>query len=114
MSNEGRKDDGQKLRYDLIPPIVDEALATVLMDGAAKYGDNNWMNGIKYRRIYAALQRHLAAWRRGEIMDQDSGRPHLWHALTELSFLTYYEDNLDLYSSFNDFIHEWMGEEVGS
>lgn len=104
---EGYKDDNQKLRYDLIPPIVPEALASILTHGAEKYGDNNWMKGIKFRRVYAALCRHLAAYRRGKWIDDDSGYPHLWCALAELSFLIHYENNLNEYQEFNDFMEEW-------
>ena len=106
----GRKDDTEKLRYDLIPPVVDKALASILTHGAKKYGDNNWMSGIKYRRVYAALQRHLATWRSGKWIDDDSGYPHLWCALAELSFLIHYNDDIEKYGKFNDFFPEWCDQ----
>ena len=31
-----------KLRFDLIPPEMDKAVAEVLTQGATKYGDRNW------------------------------------------------------------------------
>ena len=104
----GDKFDQEKLRYDLIPPVVDKALASILTHGSEKYGDNNWMSGIKYRRVYAALQRHLAAWRSGKWIDDDSGYPHLWCALAELSFLIHYENDTGKYNKFNDFLDEWV------
>ena len=42
----GTKNDGGKLRYDLIPPRALEALAYVYTIGAAKYSDRNWEKGI--------------------------------------------------------------------
>lgn len=105
---EGRKDDNEKTRLDLIPAEVMESLGQVLTHGSKKYGDNNWMSGIKYRRVYAAMQRHLQAWRMGKYVDDDSGLPHLWLAFTELAFLIYFEQNK--YAEFNDFIPEWMSK----
>lgn len=104
--NEGNKNDEEKIRMDLIPPTAIKALATVLTHGAKKYGDNNWMEGIKFRRIYAAMQRHLTAYREGESIDFDSRIPHLWLAFCELAFLIHYEER-DKYQEFNDFIEEW-------
>lgn len=40
--NKGKKDDKDKLRYDLIPWCIDEELAKVVTHGAEKYGENNW------------------------------------------------------------------------
>lgn len=103
---EGKKDDQKKLRVDLIPPEIEEALAKVLTHGAEKYGDNNWKGGIEYHRIYGALRRHLLAWRKGEIIDEDSRLPHLWLALTELSFLVYYDTYPSIYEGFNNYINK--------
>jgi hypothetical protein len=89
--SEGLKYDSDKLRMDLIPPEVIEQLATVLTYGAKKYSDRNWEKGIKYNRVYGALQRHLNRWMMGEDLDKESGLLHLSHALTCLSFLVTYE-----------------------
>ena len=102
----GIKFDDKKLRHDLVPVEVIEALASVLQHGAEKYGDDNWQQGINFRRIYSALQRHLTAWRKGQYFDEDSGLPVLWHALAELSFLIYFEQHG--YQDFNDFMDEWQ------
>jgi len=80
------KFDDDKVRYDLIPPEWELALAKVLTHGAKKYKPNNWQHG-EVDRYYAALRRHLAAWRQGEINDPDSGMPHLWHVFTNVGFL---------------------------
>lgn len=82
----GRKDDSQKLRYDLIPPGPLAGLADVYTRGAAKYGDWNWREGFAWSRIYGALMRHLQAWWDGEVFDGDNGQHHLdsvaWCAFT--------------------------------
>lgn len=100
--SKGKKEDVGKLRMDLIPPEAEEALAEVLTYGSMKYGDNNWKEGISYSKVYGALRRHLLAWRNNEIIDDESGLPHLWHAFTELAFLIYYDIN-DYSEKWNDF-----------
>jgi hypothetical protein len=77
VSDEGKKFDGGKLRYDLIPAKPLEAVAYVYTIGAAKYGDRNWEKGIKFGRIFAAMMRHAWAWWRGERLDPEDGQHHL-------------------------------------
>lgn len=83
------KFDGDKLRYDLIPPSTTRALAEVLTFGARKYKPNNWKNVSQeeLHRYKGAAMRHFEAYRAGEFFDEESGMPHLWHCLTNLSFL---------------------------
>lgn len=81
------KFDGDKLRYDLVPPSAVKALAEVLTFGARKYKPNNWKECQEPERYLAALYRHLELWRAGEVNDQDSGLPHLAHAMTNLAFM---------------------------
>ena len=76
----GVKFDGDKLRYDLIPADALRQLAEVYTMGAKKYDDNNWRKGIKWSRIYGAIQRHINAFWEGEDMDPESGLNHLSHA----------------------------------
>lgn len=87
------KFDGDKLRYDLIPPSAMEALASVLTFGARKYEPNNWRNCKELDRYVAATMRHFEAYRAGEFFDSDSGYPHLWHAMTNLAFLIELSDS---------------------
>ncbi len=83
----GVKHDAGKLRLDLIPPEMHRALGEVLTMGARKYGDRNWEQGIAPERLYAAVQRHLLAWREGEELDSESGLPHVYHAFCGLGML---------------------------
>ena len=84
----GRKFDGNKLEYGLLPPLALEATVDVLTFGAQKYERDNWKRvPDSKRRYYDALQRHLWAWKKGEILDPESGKHHLAHAMCCLMFL---------------------------
>lgn len=89
----GVKDDGGKLRFDLIPPEVETALAEVLTFGANKYTDDGWRTVPNAEKRYtAALGRHLNAAKRGETFDPESNLTHLQHALCNLAFLVALEE----------------------
>jgi len=98
----GDKFDKDKNRLDLIPAEAIEAAGWILTHGAKKYAERNWQKGIKYGKIYGALQRHLQAFWRGEDFDKESTYPHLWHALCNTLFLVYYEAHLSKYAEFDD------------
>lgn len=87
--NAGRKYDTGKQRYDLIPPLAESEMVDVLTFGATKYGAENWrkLDDLKPRYIAAAL-RHIAAYRKGQTHDEESGKHHLAHALCCLAFIT--------------------------
>jgi hypothetical protein len=88
---EGRKDDQDKLRYDLIPPELLEEVARVLTYGAVKYSERNWEKGMAWHRPFGALMRHMWAWWRGENVDPETGFSHLAHAACCIAFLITYE-----------------------
>lgn len=92
---EGLRYDSGKLRFDLIPPEADIALAEILTFGARKYADRNWELGMDWSRCVASLKRHLSRWESGEVTDPETGKPHLWHLLCNVAFLvTYAERNI--------------------
>ena len=86
----GKKWDKGKLRYDLLPPDVLEQVVQILTDGAEKYGDRNWEEGISWSRVFAASQRHQWAFWQGKETDEESGCNHLAHAIVNLMFLLRY------------------------
>lgn len=91
MDQEGKKFDGEKTRYELLPPYAIEQMAKVLTNGAKTYGDRNWEAGIKFSRILGAIKRHTAAIERGEDYDTGPGGDgllHSAHLLCEAGFLT--------------------------
>lgn len=91
QSEVGRKDDHEKLPFHLIPPELLETVAHVLKFGASKYSERDWEAGMDWSRVFAALQRHMWAWWGGQDKDPETGFSHLWHAATNLAFLTAYE-----------------------
>jgi hypothetical protein len=90
----GVKDDDGKIRYDLIPTSTIEGIGKVLTFGANKYAPNGWKTVPDAKeRYYAALYRHLLAWRNGEKLDPESGLHHLEHVLTNVAFLIELDKN---------------------
>lgn len=84
----GRKFDGGKLEYGLLPPQALKATVDVLTFGAQKYERDNW----KYvsdskRRYFDAAQRHIWAYKVGEVNDPETGVNHLAHAICCLMFM---------------------------
>lgn len=84
-SNPGDKFDGDKPRYDLIPPMPILELAQLYGLGAKKYTDWNWAKGLAYSRLYGALNRHLNQWWMGQKYDEETHIHHLiaviWNAI---------------------------------
>ena len=84
----GRKFDGGKLEYGLLPPLALKEVVKVLTFGAQKYERDNWQKvPDSKRRYFDALQRHVWAWKEGEQFDTESGIHHLAHAMCCLMFL---------------------------
>lgn len=92
FSKLGNKYDSDKLRFDLIIPEFEEEIAKVLTMGAKKYAADSWRRVPEAKdRYYAALRRHISAWRKGEVLDTESGLQHLAHAACNIMFLMYIE-----------------------
>ena len=84
----GRKFDGNKPQYGLLPPLALRATVDVLTFGAEKYEPDNWkFVPDSKRRYFDALQRHLWAYKDGEKIDPESNMHHLAHAMCCLMFL---------------------------
>lgn len=74
--------------WGAIPPLAELAVGRVLSFGAQKYARDNWrsVEDAQTRYMDAAL-RHLNAVRRGEVLDSESGEPHLAHAACCVLFM---------------------------
>ena len=90
--SEGRKKDADKLRFDLILPEFEEAMAHVLTHGAKEYGANNWQKVADAKARYTgALQRHLNQYRKGYMYDLDSDCNNLAQIAVNAMFLYWFE-----------------------
>lgn len=87
----GMKFDGDKLRMDLLimgMPHALEGISEVLTFGARKYAADSWQavpDGI--RRYEGAAMRHKSARLKGEWLDPESGKPHIYHELCCMLFI---------------------------
>jgi hypothetical protein len=60
-----------------------------------KDGAHNWRKGFHWSRLIAAAYRHLTSVAKGEDIDEESGLPHIFHALCMCAFLAeHYIDKL--------------------
>lgn len=78
----------KKPPLSLVPPssIIYQAMA--MADGARKYGPYNWRENKVLVMIYLdAAMRHLQSYLDGEDYAQDSGHPHLAHALASIGII---------------------------
>lgn len=92
------KFDQGKPRMDLIRPEFTLALGEALAYGAEKYNEEigstpNYLrgNGFNYSKIIGSLERHIAHWKMGIDIDDESGLHHLALAAANLQFLLTYE-----------------------
>lgn len=90
----GRKFDGEKLRWGLLPVAQVEEVVKVLTFGAKKYAPGNWMYvpGRRWRYLDAA-KRHIAAFEKGEKLDKETSIHTLAHAICCLLFLLWVDMN---------------------
>lgn len=69
----GLRDNAGKLRMDLIPTDVMEALAEVLGHACTQrqppYPERNWERGMPWSKVVASLERHLADVKMGRRLD---------------------------------------------
>lgn len=84
----GRKFDGGKPEFGLIPPLALTETARVMTYGAHKYEPDNWIHvPDAKRRYFNAAQRHQWEYREGEELDCESQLHHIAHAICNLMFL---------------------------
>ena len=76
-----------KLPLHLWPTAATAMGSVALLNGALKYGRNNWRRiGVRASIYVDACQRHLSAWFEGEQVDEE-GVPHLGAALACLAII---------------------------
>lgn len=95
-TNNKVKDKVGKPQMRLILPRAAEALVRVREYGLKKYTDaENWKH-VPKEDWEDALLRHLMKYIDGEKTDSESGMPHLWHALCNLSYMIELEERNDV------------------
>ena len=92
MTVQGVKKDDGKPRVDLVPPQAVLAAARAFTFGAKKYSPWNWMKGLEWLRLYAAVLRHLYEWFIGVTVDKESGLHPLDHAIASLMMLQVHDE----------------------
>lgn len=72
-----KRDKSNKLRYELIPPEVLDALAEIYTQGAKIHGDRDWEEKpYKWSERFASAERHAWGWFRGQDLDPDNTQMH--------------------------------------
>lgn len=87
---EGLRFNSNKLRYDLLHPVAQEGIVSVLTAGAKKYEPRNWEKGMNWSTVLASLKRHIAAIEQGEDYDKETGLLHIDHVQCNAHFLSAY------------------------
>lgn len=86
-------DDG-KARVDLMPWDSVQSVSEVFGYGAEKYGEENWIAGMPWRKLLGSALRHLIAWSIGIDKDLESGKSHLAHAACNILMLMSYQSRV--------------------
>ena len=76
-----------KPRYSFIDLQSLEPMARVLEFGAQKYSRDNWKKGMPINDIFDSMLRHISAIQNGEMIDPESGLPHIGHIQCNALFL---------------------------
>lgn len=97
-NGEFKKFDKEKDQWHLMPEAALTEVLKVLMDGAKKYGDFNWLDNahqVDIVRYMNALERHLKSFKQGGNKDAESGHYEMAHiACNALFILTMQMKNL--------------------
>lgn len=87
------KADAGKPAWDLLPYDQLGDVVDVFGFGAQKYSPEGWQSVSSAEpRYFAAAMRHLVAWKGGQHFDQESGLPHLAHAIASLLILAWHDN----------------------
>jgi len=82
-----RGTDADNVRFDLITPIGLRRLAATCAEGAKKYTDHNWKQGIPASNLINHALRHLFMWLQG-----DYSEDHLAHAAWNILAVCHFEE----------------------
>ena len=90
-----------KLRMSLVPQQELKRVMKRYLNGAEKYGENNWMQGMPLSVYYDCAHRHMEAWWRGE-KDEDHAAAVVWNMLCAMWTETNIKEGTDSTDNLND------------
>lgn len=81
-----------KTMFQLLDPEFIEGMADILTMGALKYSPDNWkkVDRIEYER---ATYHHWNEYLKGNKLDDESGKSHLYHLACNVMFLNWFDRN---------------------
>lgn len=81
-----------KPRMSLVPSSLNRYCAYGLSYGEQKYAAHNWRKGFNWTSLIDSLERHLADFKEGIDMDEESGLPQLCLIACNVAFLIEHAD----------------------
>ena len=89
----GVKKDTGKLEYHLVPTeCLEEVVKVLTYSKRDKYSEDNWKKVPNARvRYLDAAERHVAARKKGAIIDSEWGLHHMAHAICCLLFVMWFD-----------------------
>lgn len=79
--------------YSMLPWQQLREVAKVYSFGAEKYEPYNWCRGYDWSLSFSSLIRHAEQFWSGQDIDEESGLPHLAHAVFHCLALLYFMEN---------------------
>lgn len=81
-----------QLSYMLDADVAMAGMCKVFEFGAEKYARGNWKKGLDVNEILDSMLRHQTAYANGEVLDPESGLPHIDHITCNAVFLATFGD----------------------
>ena len=79
-----------KIQWSLVDFKALEPMVQGLMYGAEKYSRDQWKNGLDMKEILDSLERHYVAILSGEMIDEESGVPHIGLLMCNTLFYSHF------------------------
>lgn len=93
--NEGKR-SWSLVDFKALEPMVEvleygrDKYTVKLPDGKVISGAHNWKKGLDMMQILESLSRHLFAMMDGELIDPESGKPHIGHLMCNAMFWSHF------------------------